>query len=253
MQKPSPLTHHPCFSNQAHHVYGRIHLPVAPRCNLACAYCHRKYDCVNESRPGVTSKILSPQQAIEHLKHCLLQEPKIKVVGIAGPGESLCNKETFETLQLVKKTFPNLLTCVSTNGLLLKENIARLVDCEVDTLTVTINTLSEKTGAIIYPTLKNLPDFLKNQQQGLLSATKQGFTVKVNTVLIPGVNEDEVAAIGKFAAQSGAHIMNVIPLIPCGKMKNYLPPLPACWKRFNLLPNNTSHSLHIVNVVEQTL
>ena len=46
---------HPCYSFDAHHKYARMHLPVAPACNISCNYCNRRYDCINESRPGVTS------------------------------------------------------------------------------------------------------------------------------------------------------------------------------------------------------
>mgnify|MGYP006961820218 CR=1 FL=1 len=46
---------HPCFNVAVKGECGRVHLPVAPKCNILCNYCNRKYDCVNESRPGVTS------------------------------------------------------------------------------------------------------------------------------------------------------------------------------------------------------
>ena len=52
---------HPCYSFDAHQKFARMHLPVAPYCNISCNYCNRKFDCVNESRPGVTSEILTPQ------------------------------------------------------------------------------------------------------------------------------------------------------------------------------------------------
>ncbi len=55
---------HPCYNCQAHQ-FARIHLPVAPACNVQCGYCVRKFDCPNESRPGVTSAILSPEEALE--------------------------------------------------------------------------------------------------------------------------------------------------------------------------------------------
>ena len=58
------FNNHPCFSKDAHKKYGRVHLPVAPRCNIQCNFCNRKYDCMNESRPGVTSAVLTPQQAL---------------------------------------------------------------------------------------------------------------------------------------------------------------------------------------------
>ena len=44
---------HPCYSEKAHHHYARMHVAVAPACNIQCHYCNRKYDCANESRPGV--------------------------------------------------------------------------------------------------------------------------------------------------------------------------------------------------------
>ena len=62
------MANHPCFSRDAHKRAGRIHLPVAPECNIQCGYCVRKFDCVNESRPGVASTILTPSQAIERVR-----------------------------------------------------------------------------------------------------------------------------------------------------------------------------------------
>ena len=94
---------HPCFSKDAHKKYGRVHLPVAPRCNMQCNFCNRKYDCVNESRPGVTSAVLTPPQALAYLDHVLASRREISVVGIAGPGEPFANSdETMQTLRLVR-------------------------------------------------------------------------------------------------------------------------------------------------------
>ncbi len=61
------LTQHPCFNSEARHRTARMHLPVAPKCNIQCNYCNRKFDCVNESRPGVTSAVLTPRQAVNYL------------------------------------------------------------------------------------------------------------------------------------------------------------------------------------------
>ena len=80
---------HPCFSMEAAHRFARLHLPVAPRCNIKCLYCNRKFDCVNESRPGVTSSVLSPTQAIAYLEKVLEAEPRITVAGIAGQKHNL--------------------------------------------------------------------------------------------------------------------------------------------------------------------
>ena len=112
---------HPCLSVQAHFRYGRIHLPVAPRCNIRCGYCDRRYDCANESRPGVTSEVISPEAALDRVERALRLDSRLRVVGVAGPGEPLANPATLETLRLIHARFPGLLLCLSTNGLVLSD------------------------------------------------------------------------------------------------------------------------------------
>ena len=38
------IAKHPCYSEDAHHHYARMHVAVAPACNIQCNYCNRKYD-----------------------------------------------------------------------------------------------------------------------------------------------------------------------------------------------------------------
>ncbi|VUT25458.1 MAG: molybdenum cofactor biosynthesis protein A [Candidatus Methanolliviera sp. GoM_asphalt] len=140
---------HPCFSKNAAHLFGRMHLAVAPKCNIQCNYCLRKYDCVNESRPGVTSKVLTPQEALERVKEVLEQVHYIKVVAVAGPGEPLYNEETFETFRLVKEAFPHLIRCMSTNGLLLSDRIDELEELGIGNVTVTLNAIDPDIGKSI--------------------------------------------------------------------------------------------------------
>ena len=114
------LDQHPCFNQKAHHYFGRVHLPVAPRCNIQCKFCNRKFDCVNESRPGVTSAVLSPAQAMVYLAEILQQKPNIRVVGIAGPGDPVANApQTLETCRQIRERYPEMMLCVATNGLIL--------------------------------------------------------------------------------------------------------------------------------------
>ena len=117
------IQEHPCFSEKACHAFGRMHLAVAPKCNIQCNYCQRDYDCVNESRPGVTSRIVTPEEAVALVKQVLDEHKFIKVIGIAGPGDPLANEQTFEALRLVKEHFPETIRCISTNGLMLPERI----------------------------------------------------------------------------------------------------------------------------------
>jgi len=132
------VAEHPCYSPKAVHAYGRIHLPVAPKCNIQCNYCIRDFDCIHESRPGVTSRVITPQEALDRVSEVIKKFPNVKVVGIAGPGEPLYNEETFKTFRLIKNKFPNLYNCVSSNGLLLLEKLKELREVEVTNITVTL-------------------------------------------------------------------------------------------------------------------
>lgn len=216
---------HPCFQESCHGKYGRIHLPVAPACNIQCAYCDRKYDCANESRPGVTSEVISPERAVERTRKAVRENPAIRVAGIAGPGEPLANEATFVTLRLLKRELPEMLLCTSTNGLVLPERLDELRDAGVQTLTITINALDETVAKRIYREKKtDTGRLLAMQQEGLYKSCEAGLAVKINTVLIPGVNEGEIEQIAKMGQKAGAAVMNLIPLIPCGSMRDYRKP-----------------------------
>lgn len=223
----SDISKHPCFHAEAHCRFGRIHLPVAPRCNIRCRYCDRRYDCANESRPGVTSEVLSPKEALAWLDQVLIREPRICVAGIAGPGEPLYNDATFETFRMIHQKYPRLLLCVSTNGLLLEKKLDELIECGISTLTVTVNTLRPESAARIYHfTEAQAENFLRCQQQGIRRAVSRGMITKINTVLIPGINENEAEEIAKMGNAAGAVLMNLMPLIPCGELKKHAAPSP---------------------------
>jgi nitrogen fixation protein NifB len=145
------LENHPCFNDKVRHLYGRIHLPVAPRCNVQCNFCNRKYDCVNESRPGVTSGTLSPEQAIDYLDQVLEIKKNISVVGIAGPGDAFANPEdSLETLRLVREKYPYMILCVATNGLNLEPYAEQLAQVNVSHVSVTVNAVDPTIVEKIY-------------------------------------------------------------------------------------------------------
>jgi nitrogen fixation protein NifB len=118
---------HPCYSEEAHHYFARMHVAVAPACNIQCNYCNRKYDCSNESRPGVVSELLTPDQAIKKVLAVAAEIPQMTVLGIAGPGDPLANPgRTFETFEQLSERAPDIKLCVSTNGLNLPQYVDRI-------------------------------------------------------------------------------------------------------------------------------
>ncbi|MCD5406812.1 MAG: nitrogenase cofactor biosynthesis protein NifB [Desulfotomaculum sp.] len=230
------IEEHPCFNKAAHHNFGRIHLAVAPACNIKCNYCTRKYDCANENRPGVASSLLKPAQAVKRVAAALAKDSRIRVVGIAGPGDPLANANTFETLRLVQKRFPQITKCISTNGLLLPEKADQLAKLGVSTLTVTMNTIDPKIGKDIYGWVAYQNKkyngeaaaeiLLANQLAGIKAVVKRNMVVKVNCVLIPGVNDDHrhLQAIAHAVSDVGAFMMNIMPLIPQAEFETLTAP-----------------------------
>ena len=61
---------------------------------------------------------------------------------------------------------------------------------------------------------------IKNQLEGVEKASENGMVVKVNSVLIPGVNDEHIVEIAREVKKRGASLMNILPLIPLGKMKD---------------------------------
>jgi len=218
------IKEHPCFTEEAHTKFSRAHLSVAPACNIQCRYCIRKFDCANESRPGITSRVLTPEEAVDRTRTLIERSDRLSVVGIAGPGDPLANASTYVTMRNIHAEFPDLTLCVSTNGLLLPERLEQLIASGVRSLTVTINAVTPETAEKVYQWVyyqgrryegrAAAELLLANQWLGLEKAVSAGLVVKVNTVFIPGVNEAEIPMIAEQAGRRGAVIMNILPLIP---------------------------------------
>jgi nitrogen fixation protein NifB len=233
-KKDNIMNIHPCFSEEAHHKFGRVHLPVAPSCNVQCRYCIRKYDCANESRPGITSKVLNPREALERVRAVVDRNDNISVIGIAGPGDPLANDATFETMTAIHEEFPELILCVSTNGLVLPDKIEELTMSGVRSITITINAATPSVAERIYSWIsykgkkyvgkEAAQRIVANQWRGLINAVDAGFIVKLNTVLIPGINDAEIPLIAWGGGERGADIMNIMPLIPQAEFADLMRP-----------------------------
>ncbi|MDR3764672.1 MAG: radical SAM protein [Acidobacteriota bacterium] len=219
------LSLHPCFNKDTRHKTGRVHLPVAPKCNVQCNYCDRKYDCVNESRPGVTSVVLEPRQALAYLDEVVARMPQLKVVGIAGPGDPFASPdETLETMRLVREKYPEMLLCVSSNGLNLAPYAKDLAALQVSHVTVTLNAIDPAIAAKIYSWVRDRKLMYRGEQAAEILLQRQiesikavkaaGVTLKINTILIPGVNDDHVELVAEEMKALGADLMNCIPLLP---------------------------------------
>ena len=226
---------HPCYDMHAHHRIGRIHLPVASKCNIGCNFCDKKVSpYFHTSRPGLAYSLMHPEDTVTAIEKAINHDPAIEVVGIPGPGEPLFNEETFRTLALVSEHFSFLKLCICTNGLLLPEKAAALKKLNVQSLTVTINAVDPEIGGKISShsmvsgnTIEGLEGsqiLISNQLKGLEIAAQLGFMININTVLIPEINLTHVKDIAYEVQKRGAFILNIMPLIPLGKFQNLRAP-----------------------------
>ncbi len=226
------IAKHPCYSEEAHHHYARMHVAVAPGCNIQCNYCNRKYDCANESRPGVVSELLTPEEAAHKALVIAGKIPQMTVLGIAGPGDPLANPEqTFRTFELIAEKAPDIKLCLSTNGLALPEYVDRIKQLNIDHVTMTINMVDPEIGTHIYPWVhykrkryKGLEAsrILHEQQMAGLQALKEAdILCKVNSVMIPGVNDQHLVEVNKVIRSHGAFLHNIMPLISAPEHGTY--------------------------------
>lgn len=123
---------------------------------------------------------------------------------------------------------------MSTNGLLLPEKIDRLEALNLCSITVTLNALDPEVAGKIYShvtyhgktyTGREAGEILiANQLKGIEMAARFGMTVKVNTVLVPGVNDEQIPLIARRIRELGATVMNIMPLIPQADFADVAPP-----------------------------
>ncbi|WP_247215909.1 nitrogenase cofactor biosynthesis protein NifB [Synechococcus sp. C9] len=226
------IAKHPCYSEEAHHHYARMHVAVAPACNIQCNYCNRKYDCANESRPGVVSETLTPEEAAHKVLVIAGKIPQMTVVGIAGPGDPLANpKQTFETFARIAEKAPDIKLCLSTNGLNLPDYVDKIKELNIDHVTITINTVDPEIGARIYPWIRwqrkrikgieGVKILLERQQEGLQALQEADILCKVNSVMIPGINDQHLVEVNRVIRERGAFLHNIMPLISAPEHGTY--------------------------------
>ena len=225
---------HPCFGARRNR--GRIHLPVCPGCNIECRFCDRSRNDV-EQRPGVASCVIEPSEAADYVEKARRFCPELSVVGIAGPGDTLASDRAIETFRAIGERFPDLLKCMSTNGLMLPEKADALIELGLDTLTVTVNAVDPAIEAQLnrgityhgkhYTGEEAAEILIRNQLAGIRKVAAAGMVVKVNTVLVVEINRFHIKEVARKVSEAGASMYNIIPLIPQAELAWCKPPTCA--------------------------
>ncbi len=237
-QNGKGITNHPCFDPKAAKKFARMHLPVAPRCNISCNYCNRKFSCVNESRPGVTAKVLGVDEAISSVDRMKTLMPHLTTIGIAGPGDALANPDkTFAVMRAIYEKYPEMNLCLSTNGLALPDYAEEIAKYNISHVTVTMNATNPEIASGIYKWVRYKGEtfrstegaelLLQNQLRGLEMLASYNVMTKVNFIYMPLVNSAEVIRVYRKSRAAGAELFNIMPFIPVEKTPFANQPAPG--------------------------
>ena len=98
-----------------------------------------------------------------------------------------------------------------------------LLQYNISHVTITINCIDPDIGARIYPWIiwnqrrlhsrKAAEILIEQQQQGLAMLVAQGVLVKINSILIPGINDEHLQEVNRVVKQQGAFLHNIMPLL----------------------------------------
>ncbi len=147
---------------------------------------------------------------------------RVKITG----GEPLLRNDLTEIVQGIREHEDEI--SLTTNGTLLSGRAADLADAGLDRVNVSLDSLKEERYDFVTSSSGNLPKVV----EGVWSAIDAGLTpVKLNTVLLQGINEDEVADLINFVRAcnkrggGGVAILQLIELMPYfslnAQMQNY--------------------------------
>ncbi|MBL8751030.1 MAG: radical SAM protein, partial [Planctomycetes bacterium] len=172
-----------------------LRLSVTDRCNLRCEYCMPEEEYVWLPK----SDVLTFEEIVRLVDVCVgLGVDKVRLTG----GEPLLRSDLSKLVAMLAARPALRDLAMTTNGVLLAEHAPALRAAGLHRLTVSIDTLDPDT----FRMLSRRPDH-RRVLAGIDAARAAGFTdVKLDTVVIAGVNDGELPALLDYAKGVGAEI-----------------------------------------------
>lgn len=182
--------------------YGRtfktLRVSLINTCNLGCVYCTFGNDELKENYKSSKEKSLSPAE-LGHSINQLHQVLNLDTIRFTG-GEPLLYKELPELVKSVKLTGIDNLK-ITTNGLLLKGLAGKLKDAGITELNVSLDAFDED---VFYRMSRR--SGINKTLEGIDAAINAGIKVKINTVIMKGLNESQIIPLLNFAFSKGLTI-----------------------------------------------
>ena len=181
-----------------------LRISITDRCNLKCIYCV-PYDFI----PKLPHKEILSYEEILHIVRISVRLgiSKVRITG----GEPLVRKGVYDFLEQLTKIQGLLDISLTTNGVLLKDNINKIKSAGIKRINISLDTLNRKKFRQIAGY-----DFFNQIWEGIELAQKMGFDpIKINVVPLKGVNYDELLDIAALSIAYPFHI-RFIEYMPMG-------------------------------------
>lgn len=175
--------------------FSGLRISVTQRCNLRCPHCHREgqIHSAREMAPDEIGRISSIAAS--------LGASKVKITG----GEPLLREDICEIISSIRPHVKEI--SMTTNGIELSRRAADLKKAGLDRVNISIHSLSGKNLIAI-----SGRDYLDDFKSGLEAADACGLKpIKLNMVVLKGINEGEIWEMAEFASRYGA-ILQLIEL-----------------------------------------
>ena len=171
-----------------------LRVSVTERCNFRCRYCmpEKPFSWVPKE------DILSYEELFGFIRIAI--DNGIKKIRITG-GEPTMRDDLDQLIRMITDYAPAVDLAMTTNGYRLAAMAERLKDAGLDRINVSLDSLDRDT--MRYITKKESFD---NVIAGLEAAFKVGLKIKLNAVIIKGVNDHEVADLFDYARHHGMQI-----------------------------------------------
>ncbi len=171
-----------------------LRVSVTPRCNFRCTYCDPMGEGTHEP-PGTLSA--------EAIRIVLTAGAALGVTSVRFTGgEPLLRKDLPELVRIAKRELGIEDVAVTTNASALAQRLPSLLEAGLDRVNISIDALDPRVFAAA-----TQGGDIRRVWDGIHAAEAAGLTpVKLNAVVMRGVNDVEVAGLARLAAEHPYHV-----------------------------------------------
>lgn len=182
-----------------------LRISITDRCNLQCRYC-----VPQDLIPKLShSEILTYEEILRVVRVATrLGISKVRVTG----GEPLVRKGVYDFFEKLTATQGLKDVSLTTNGVLLKENLLKIKSAGITRINVSLDTLNRQK----YSQITGFDEF-DRVWQGIEKANEMGFyPIKLNIVALHGINDDELTEMARISLRYPFHV-RFIEYMPIGR------------------------------------